>query len=70
MLIQKSKVESRVFNLDRATDLVEYNAIIDDPAVRILDRKWIQHTESETMGRDRTEVKEQHLYVEWETCSL
>lgn len=70
MLIQKSKIESRVFNLDDASDNTEYNAIIDNPAVRILEKKWIQHTEVEQMGKDRTETKEQHVYLEWETCSL
>ena len=70
MLIQKTKVESRVFNLDDANENSEYNEIIDNPAVRILERKFIAHTEVEQMGKDRTEIKEQHLYVEWETCSL
>ena len=30
----------------------------------------IKHTEVEQSGRDRTEIVENHIYLEWETCSL
>lgn len=70
MLIERTKKESRVFNLDDPHDLADYNETIDSPAVRVLDKKWIQHTEVEASGRDRTETKENHIYLEWETCSL
>lgn len=70
MLIEKAKVQSRVFNLDLETDIDEWSALLDDPSVRVLFKKFIQHTETEQFGKDKTEVKEVHLYVEWETCSL
>lgn len=70
MLIEKAHKESRKFNLDDPDDVQAYNMIIDNPAVRILEKKYIQHTESESEGRSRTETKEVHMYVEWETCSL
>jgi hypothetical protein len=38
--------------------------------VRVLEKKWIKHTEVEQSGKDRTEVTENHIYLEWETCSL
>lgn len=70
MLIQKAKVESRVFNLDDVGDNNAYNDVLDNPAVRVLEKKWIKHTEVEQSGKDRTEVTENHIYLEWETCSL
>jgi len=70
MLIEKAKIESRIFNLDNESDQSEYNALIDNPGVRILDKRWIDHNEVHVEGRERTEVKEPHLYVEWEECSL
>lgn len=70
MLIERSVVESRTFNLDAAGDLEEYNELLDDPAVRVLHKKFIDHTEVEQEGRMRTEVKEMHIYVEWERCTL
>lgn len=70
MLIQKSTIEARVFNLDDAADCAAYNQVINNPSVRILEKKFIAHTEVEQMGKDRTEVKENHIHLEWETCSL
>jgi hypothetical protein len=70
MLIERSTIQARVFNLDDVGDHNEYNSIINDPAIRILDKKWIDHTEVEAEGRNRSETKENHIYLEWETCSL
>lgn len=70
MLIEKVRKEAKKFNLDDPDDILEYTHIISDPAVRILEKKYIQHTEVEAEGRSRTETKEVHMYVEWETCSL
>lgn len=70
MLIQKSKIQARVFNLNDHRENEEYNAVLNDPTVRILDKKVIKHTEVEAEGRSRTEVTENHVYLEWETCSL
>jgi hypothetical protein len=70
VLIERAKKESRVFNLDDPDDMNAYNEVIDNPAVRILEKKFIQHTETERSGRDMTETKEVHLFVEWETVCL
>lgn len=70
MLIEKTKKESRIFNLDLESDQNEYNGILNNPGMRVLGTKWIDHTEVEVEGRSRSEVKENHIYVEWETCSL
>ena len=70
MLIEKVKTEAKVFNLDDTADLQEYNDLLSNPAIRVLDKKWIDHTEVHAEGRERTEIKENHIYVEWETCSL
>lgn len=70
MLIQKSRIESRVFNLNDHGENDEYNAVLDNPAIKVLEKKMIKHTEVEQQGRDRTEVVENHIYLEWETCSL
>jgi hypothetical protein len=70
VLIEKAKVESRVFNLNDHQENLEYNQVLDNPAVKVLDKRFIKHTEVEQMGKDRTEVTENHIYLEWETCSL
>ena len=70
MYIERARVQTQVFNLDDNEDLRRWEEILSDPAVRVLNKKFINHTESETSGRDRTETKEVHLYVEWEECSL
>jgi hypothetical protein len=70
MLIQKSRVQSRVFNLNDHEENEAFNEVIDNPAVRVLDKRMIKHTEIEQEGRSRTETVENHMYLEWETCSL
>ena len=70
MLIERTKKQSRVFNLNDRDEEEAYNEIIDDPAVRILEKRMIKHTEVEQSGRDRTETTENHILLEWETCSL
>lgn len=70
MLIQKTRVESRVFNLNEPQENVEYNEVLDNPANKVLEKRFIKHTEVEAEGRSRTEVTENHVYLEWETCSL
>ena len=70
MLIERSKREARVFNLNDRDEEEAYNQIINDPAVNILEKRLIKHTETEQSGRDRTETTENHIMLEWETCSL
>lgn len=70
MLIERSSKQARIFNLDLNDDLLAYNEVISDPATRILEKKYIAHTEIDQSGRDRTETKETHILLEWETCSL
>lgn len=70
MWIERSTVEARVFNLNDASENAEYNDLLSDPAVKILEERWIKHTEVEVEGRSRTETTENHIFVKWETCSL
>jgi hypothetical protein len=70
MLIEKTDARARVFNLNDATENGEYNDLLSDPAIKILEERWIKHTESTQEGRNRTEVTENHIFVKWERCSL
>lgn len=70
MMIERTKRESRTFNLDDATELAAWNALLDDPSVRIVQQKIFNHSETEQEGRDRFETKDQRIYAEWEVCSL
>lgn len=70
MLIEKTKTESRTFNLDDPEDLADWNAILDNPAIRVTEKKLFNHTETMQEGRERTETKDQRIYAEWEVCSL
>ena len=69
-MIERTKLESRTFNLDNPDELQAWNDLLDNPAVRIIEKKIFNHSEATQEGRERTETKDQRIYAEWEVCSL
>lgn len=70
MLIERSTINARRFNLSDADSVREYNDVINDPSTRVLDKKFINHTESVSEGDSFTETKEVHVFLEWEVVCL
>lgn len=67
MLLPKKTRHFAKFNLDDAGERGDYEALLDDPSVTIIERHPEKHTESEFEGPSTTEL---HMYVEYERCDL
>jgi hypothetical protein len=70
MFIERVTKHARTFDTEDVQDNKDYCAVLNDPAVRVLVKRFIKHTEVEAQGRDRTEQTRDYVYMEWEECSL
>lgn len=70
MLIERAALRSRTFNLDDRDQLADWNELLGDPSIRIVTKKFFNHTETSDDGDSHIEIKDQRVYAEWETCSL
>jgi len=70
MLIEKTVRSIRRFDLNNASDLEEYNRLLQNPAVKIIDRQILEEKEAH-FEKDFSETSTHHVaYLEIEECSL
>lgn len=70
MFIEKASRGMAVFDLNDSDDVKAYNDLLNDPAIKILDKKYGK-TESTTQdGEYNSTEKNDMLYVEYEECDL
>ena len=70
MLITKTNRRSYSFNLDDREDRESYEEILNNPAAKILSKKFVTQSETIHEGESSTTTSEQHIYLEVEECSL
>jgi len=70
MLIEKTERKILRFDLSEADDLAEYNRLLKNPAVKIIDRQILEEKDSH-FEKDFSETSTHHIaYLEIEECSL
>ena len=70
MLIEKTVRRIVRFDLNNADELAEYNLLLKNPAVKIIDKEVLEQKESR-FEKDFSETTTHHVaYLEVEECSL
>lgn len=70
MLIENTKRKLVRLNLNSSADLDEYNRILSDPAIKIIDKQVLEEKESH-FEQDFSETTTNHIaYLEIEECSI
>jgi hypothetical protein len=71
MFIETQKRHIKTFDLSEADDREEYDGLISDPLVTILEKKTIKKREEEWHGESTGEVHEYFVVIlEWEAKDL
>jgi hypothetical protein len=71
MFIETQKRHINTFDLSEADDREEYDALLSDPLVTILEKKMIKKREEEWRGEGEGEVHEYFVVIlEWESKHL
>lgn len=70
MLIAKSERKFDSFNLDSNPEKESYEALLNDPSITIIEKKFTTQTESSFEGESQTSISRLYVYVEYEVCSL
>lgn len=60
----------QTFNMDDSKQLAEYEDLIKDPLVTILEKRYQKKRQEEWLGEEGTVEEELHLIVEFERKSL
>ena len=68
--LEKTKKKVYSLNLSSVEGRADYNEILEDPAVRILSKKYYDQKSAESEGDYRNETSEQILILEVEECDL
>ncbi len=70
MFIARTKRRFESFNLDDKDGAKEYEALISDPGVIIVDKRFATLTETSYEGESSVSISRLWVYVEYEECSL
>ena len=70
MLIARTKRRFESFNLDDKDGAKEYEALIADPGVIIVDKRFATLAETTYEGESSVSISRLWVYVEYEECSL
>lgn len=70
MLIPRAVKRVFSLNLDDNSDRETYEEILNNPANRIISRKWVTQTETTSSGDSTISTSEQYIYLEVEVCGL
>lgn len=70
MFIARTKRRFESFNLDDKDDAKEYEALISDPGVIIVDKRFAKLTETSYEEESSVSITKLWVYVEYEECSL
>ena len=70
MLVEKTERRLLRFDLNDPEELAEYNLILKNPAVKIIDKQVLEEKESH-FEKDFSETSTHHIaYLEVEECGL
>lgn len=69
-LIEKTEKRVLRFNLHDAADRSDYEAWLNDPQVKVLDKRFEKMKESEFQEDFSTTSEEMWVYLEVEKCTL
>ena len=70
MLIEKTLRKLKRFDLNSEEDMALYNALLANPAIKIISREVMEEKDSH-FEQDYSETKTHHIaYLEIEECSL
>lgn len=70
MFIPKKTKEVYKFNLDDRSERQSYQDLLDDPCCRIIDKKYVTHTETQFEKDFSSTETTNHIYIEVERCGL
>lgn len=70
MFITRTERKVASFYLDDRRDVVEFERLLNDPAVNIIERKYQTQSEASFEGESRTVIERPFVRVEYEICSL
>lgn len=70
MYVARTKREHITLILDNQADVETYNEILNDPSVKIIERKIVKKSESSFEEDMQVEIEQTILYLEIERCSL
>jgi hypothetical protein len=70
MFITRTKKHVNTFYLDDAEDRQEFDRLLNDPSIMILDKKFQTQSESTFEGESKTVIERPFVRVEYEECSL
>ena len=70
MFITRTKKHVITCYLDDAEDKREFDRLLNDPSVIILDKKFQTQSESTFEGESKTVTERPYVRVEYEECSI
>jgi hypothetical protein len=70
MYITRTERKVTSFYLDDRRDVAEFERLLNDPSINIIERKYQTQSEATFEGESRTVTERPFVRVEYEICSL